>query len=256
MLHIRPLPIKTFLAVFVLLALASALSHQSGLDRLVAHAVYQLEGGSGGRFPWRDSYSLYDFLHEGGRYLVKRLFFLNIALLVASWFVARLRAYRQVFVFIAISTFISTSLISYLKHLTTIPCPEALIEFGGDRRWINIWQVMAANLPRGGCYPAGHSSGGYGWLCLAFIFPFASKKFYLWLLPGLTLGLVFGIAQQLRGVHFISHDLLTISLCWLIPGVVLYLMQLMPVIKQQLGNNKAKSSYSRVNSAANLQESL
>lgn len=31
----------------------------------------------------------------------------------------------------------------------------------------------------------------------------------------LTLGLVFGIGQQLRGAHFLSHDLWTAWLCWL-----------------------------------------
>ena len=32
----------------------------------------------------------------------------------------------------------------------------------------------------------------------------------------LLLGLVFGIGQQLRGAHFVSHDVWTLGLCWFI----------------------------------------
>jgi len=31
---------------------------------------------------------------------------------------------------------------------------------------------------------------------------------------GIAAGVVFGIAQQLRGAHFLSHDLWTAAICW------------------------------------------
>ena len=34
------------------------------------------------------------------------------------------------------------------------------------------------------------------------------------LLPGLRVGEAFGLAQQVRGAHFVSHDLWTAALAW------------------------------------------
>ena len=31
---------------------------------------------------------------------------------------------------------------------------------------------------------------------------------------GLAAGLVFGISQQFRGAHFLSHDIWSLALCW------------------------------------------
>jgi membrane-associated PAP2 superfamily phosphatase len=33
-------------------------------------------------------------------------------------------------------------------------------------------------------------------------------------------GMVFGLSQQLRGAHFLSHDLWTAALCWLVAVAV------------------------------------
>jgi hypothetical protein len=34
------------------------------------------------------------------------------------------------------------------------------------------------------------------------------------------MGLIFGFAQQARGAHFLSHDLCSASLAWLIPAAL------------------------------------
>jgi membrane-associated PAP2 superfamily phosphatase len=31
----------------------------------------------------------------------------------------------------------------------------------------------------------------------------------------LGLGVIFGLAQQARGAHFLSHDLVSLGICWL-----------------------------------------
>ncbi|MCL7421426.1 MAG: hypothetical protein M8364_11040 [Methylobacter sp.] len=38
-------------------------------------------------------------------------------------------------------------------------------------------------------------------------------KFY-GLCFGLGLGMVYGIAQQMRGAHFLTHDLFALAVCW------------------------------------------
>ena len=37
---------------------------------------------------------------------------------------------------------------------------------------------------------------------------------------GLGLGLLFGIGQQLRGAHFLSHDLWSLAICWTVSLVI------------------------------------
>jgi membrane-associated PAP2 superfamily phosphatase len=65
------------------------------------------------------------------------------------------------------------------------------------------------------CFPAGHASGGYAWLALYFFLLAVKPQWRGWgLAVGLGAGLVFGISQQLRGAHFISHDLAAIAICW------------------------------------------
>lgn len=220
-----PTPLRTSLGITLLFLSLALFSQLSGLDLLLERWVYGVEGGSGGAFPWHDNYLLYDVLHEGGRWLVKRLFFIFVLLLLASLAWQRLKPWRLRFLYVILCTLLTTGLISYLKHHTTLPCPQNLTEFGGEQHWVNIWQLFSPRLPVERCYPAGHSSGGYAWLCLAFIFPYRSRAFYLALLPGSLLGLTFGLAQQLRGAHFISHDLTTIAICLASSGVILCLFQ-------------------------------
>lgn len=210
------------------------LSHQSGFDLWLAEHLYSMEGGSGGGFPLRKNFWLDNVIHEGGRALVKRMFFLVLALFLSSFFVKRFRNLRPAALFVMLSTLISTGVVSYLKHRTTLPCPSALIEFGGDHHWLNLWQMFAPNLEPGRCYPAGHASGGYAWLCLAFLFPFGRSSFFWALTPGLLLGLTFGIAQQLRGSHFLSHDLLTVALTWLTAGSLFSLMRSLRSCRREL----------------------
>jgi membrane-associated PAP2 superfamily phosphatase len=205
--------------ISLLLVLASFTCYQSGLDVYLARAISNLEGDSGG-FPWEHSFWLDDVLHEGGRYLVKRLFFLNLALLLFSYFIKPLRTWRMAFLYVAITTVASTTIVSILKHLTTLPYPFVLTEFGGSREWVSLGQMFAPEIPAGRCFPAGHASAGYAWICLAFLFPFGTRKFYLALIPGLLLGMIFGICQQFRGYHFLSHDIATLAVCWAISGLL------------------------------------
>ena len=43
---------------------------------------------------------------------------------------------------------------------------------------------------------------------------------WLGLVTGLSAGLLFGISQQLRGAHFVSHDIWTLGICWATASLV------------------------------------
>ncbi|MGB5685538.1 MAG: hypothetical protein WBM35_06990 [Candidatus Electrothrix sp.] len=62
---------------------------------------------------------------------------------------------------------------------------------------------------------AGHASGGYCFLSVYFVLlRYRSGYRGFGFLFGVTLGLIFGVGQQIRGAHFPSHDLVTIVICW------------------------------------------
>ena len=83
-------------------------------------------------------------------------------------------------------------------------------------------------MPAASCFPAGHASAGYAWVALYFFF-LARRPAWRWrgLAIGLIAGAVFGIAQQLRGAHFFSHDLWTLMICWS-TALLLYVGMLAP----------------------------
>jgi len=96
-------------------------------------------------------------------------------------------------------------------------CPWDLLRYGGHQPYIGLFSHRPADMPMTACFPAGHASAGYAWLSLYF-FALLWRPAWRWtgLALGLGSGLLFGISQQLRGAHFLSHDLATALLCWLL----------------------------------------
>jgi membrane-associated PAP2 superfamily phosphatase len=66
-----------------------------------------------------------------------------------------------------------------------------------------------------GCFPAGHASAGYAWIS-SYFFGLYYQSRWRWVGLGASMiaGAVFGFVQQIRGAHFISHDIWTLAICW------------------------------------------
>lgn len=63
-------------------------------------------------------------------------------------------------------------------------------------------------------FPAGHASAGCAWVSLYFFALLLSPSWRWWgLALGLVAGGVFGVTQQLRGAHFLSHVLWALATC-------------------------------------------
>ncbi|WP_368566205.1 phosphatase PAP2 family protein [Pseudoxanthomonas sp. UTMC 1351] len=115
-----------------------------------------------------------------------------------------------------IATLLATLLVAWIKSWTNMDCPWDLHRYGGSRPFIGLFSQRPEGLPQGRCFPAGHASGGYAWMSLYFFFVSVKPRWrWLGLAIGVIAGLVFGVAQQLRGAHFLSHDLWTIAVCWI-----------------------------------------
>lgn len=86
------------------------------------------------------------------------------------------------------------------KKFTGVCCPWELARYGGPHDHRSLLEAIRAGL-HCQCYPAGHASGGFALLGLAF----AGKNRSAAL--GLAAGWTMGLYQMARGAHFLSHTL-------------------------------------------------
>lgn len=192
------------------LALAFLAWDATGLDLYLA----RLSGSIAG-FPLRDNWFLYNVIHEGGRRLA---WLLAVGLCIAVWWpfgwFTRLSTGQRLQ--LAVSTLLAILMVTVVKSFTGISCPWDEAQFGGVARHASHWvQIFQADGGSGRCFPAGHASGGFAFLAGWFVFRRVDGRIAGWWLAGaLAVGMVFGIAQQLRGAHYMSHTLWTAWLCW------------------------------------------
>ena len=105
--------------------------------------------------------------------------------------------------------------ITVLKRLNHTSCPWDLAEFGGVAHHVSHWLWGVRDEGGGHCFPAGHASTAFaylaGWFVLRRSAPRAAGR---WLLGALLAGMLLGLAQQMRGAHYMSHTLWTAWICW------------------------------------------
>jgi len=204
------LPLLVMAAVLTLFELTP-------LDLKLAGAWYRLEGSE---WALRNHWFTYHIMHHWGKRLIAAIGLTLLIMYAASWKVTGLRRWRWSLLFSVIAMIIVPSTVAILKRLSGVPCPWSVEEFGGNLPYLHTFQYLAAPAA-GHCFPAAHASSGFGLLALYFSFaPFIAKNRWLLLLPGLVIGFSFGLAQQLRGAHYLSHDLWSATIAWL--GLVLF----------------------------------
>jgi membrane-associated PAP2 superfamily phosphatase len=183
------------------------LFHQTVLDSQLASYFFSPSG----LWVYRDNYILEKILHKGGVLLVIGVLVFLIAWIVKVYKKEHDKKLRDYLSFIVASSIITIFIVFLLKRSTTLPCPWDSVEFGGHLSIPPLWYLFSGTLPSAHCFPGGHSSGAYAFLSVYFgyTFIYGKRKIYA-LLPGLGAGIVFGMVQQIRGAHFMSHDFATI----------------------------------------------
>ncbi len=166
-------------------------------------------------WPYRDHWLASGILHTGGQQLTQWLAIILLVMWVGvSWRLTK--TLRWTLTYVVVASISSSVLIVGLKEVTHLPCAWDVTAFGGKVPHLAMLDMFNPVWPRGSCFPAGHASGGYIWISLFFaVRAYTGRTQYWALLPGVLLGLVFGLTQQIRGAHFPSHDLVTFALCWL-----------------------------------------
>ncbi len=237
----RPAPAATFIATSVPRAATSAFLTRhlllpwlaallaswalmsAGGDQWLADQIYRLEGH---QWALQNAWVTTHVIHKGGKWLSAFATLLALVACFHAWRHARWRTWRWPLLYLVLAVALGTGMVSLLKSLTHMDCPWDLTRYGGLREYVGLFATRPADMPRGMCFPAGHASAGYAWVSLYF-FALMVRPAWRWrgLAVGLLAGAVFGFAQQLRGAHFLSHDLWTLVTCWTV-ALGLYLVAL------------------------------
>lgn len=194
-----------------------------GGDLKLAGYIYALEGN---QWLLRKHWVTNDVLHDGGRWL--NYIAVLLVLVITVFYSLKYKQYPaiakawQALTFSLILSFIA---VSYLKSITDVDCPWSLNIFGGDRPYLSLFAHRPNSLPMAYCFPAGHASIGYAWVALFFMLRELKPSWrYYGLGIGLGFGLLFGFSQQLRGAHFLSHDVTTLFICLLTSHIIFRLI--------------------------------
>lgn len=213
--------------LLVLLALFG-LCYGLGVDFALSTFWYQLQGQS---WALQHHWLTEDILHSGARSLNQLLIGTLLLHFVFQlgrqqyrrvrgfavcgqpqrWTKARQQAHGR----LLLSLTLSLAGVAVIKHSLPMDCPWDLQAYGGTETFTGLFTNWPANRAPNACFPAGHASIGFAWLGLYFfclqLYPTLAKPA---LMLSLTLGFGLGLVQQLRGAHFISHDIASAAWCW------------------------------------------
>ena len=154
---------------------------------------------------------------DGGRNVMRLVGGVAVALWVATFCWAGWRSRRRVLGYFVACLALSTLLIGGLKTLTNVDCPWDMARYGGTRPWVALFADRPDNLPAARCFPGAHSGSGFSLMCLYFVFLNRSRRrAVLGLSLGVLIGAMFSLAQQARGAHFLTHDVCSGFVVWLV----------------------------------------
>lgn len=198
------------LAAFVVVAVIFLVTP---LDERIARALFH----DGTRWLGAGTFWAEDLLHVGGRWAMRIFGVAALACWIVGCLSRRHARWRRPAGYLALAFILSTGLVGLMKSVTNVDCPCDLEGFGGDRPHVGLFEDRPDDLPRAACFPAAHSSSGFALFALYFLWQERSRRLArLGLALGLCLGAVFGLGQQARGSHFVSHDIWSAFLVWII----------------------------------------
>lgn len=112
--------------------------------------------------------------------------------------------------------------VSVLKDATDVYFPSQVRRYGGNKPYARLFDAYPEHFLQvrkgtGHGFPAAHASGGFALMGLAFLAR-SRKARRICIAVGIALGWVLGLYQMARGMHYMSHTLVSCGLaCLIIP---------------------------------------
>jgi len=179
---------------------------------------------------YKNAWVTNQLMHSFGKYsliLLYLVFVIRFFLRDKSSETAYQRYGKIVFLF---SVLVGTLCVSILKKTLNVDCPWDLLRYGGEKEYYSLFNYAKESLPSNHCFPSGHASSAFTWISLYFYSSIYYPHYkYKVLFSVIALGFVFGFGQQLRGAHFISHDLWSLLVCLSVNGLIYKLAFSIPI---------------------------
>ncbi len=205
-----------FLVPFLVLVIATCMLAFTGADMRIESLFYQ--PGSGwvhtNDNPW-------SFLYRDGAFPGLVTGVAAAAVFLAGFFSRRMYPYRKVALFFVLLLALGPGLInSVFKDCWGRPRPRQVDTFGGDRKFLQVWQPGPAG--EGKSFASGHASIAFYLISPFFALRRSSVKWaYASLLFGLVYGALMGMARMIQGGHFPSDVLWSAGFIYF-TGLILY----------------------------------
>ena len=198
----------------------TCLWNAANADLAIADWLYRLQGGA---WNLRDSALTETLVHKVGGAITRLAALIVIFYCIRRLFVPTKHP-RNAYLYLLLALLSPPLIVLLMKSTLPVDCPWDLQRYGGTFSYDGLFS-SGWSVGRSGCFPAGHASGGYAWIALFFYFR-ATRPALQWraLAIALGVGAVFGICQQLRGAHFLSHDVWTLVVCWTFSYVLSHTM--------------------------------
>lgn len=187
----------------------------SGIDSAISNWFYDPVAGT---FPLRYDLVLEIYGHKWTRQLVTVAAGCVIATYLMSFVLPQLRSRRPLLLFLSLALTLAPLTVVLLKALSVRHCPWDLEEYGGFAQHLALFDAAPPGSMPGHCFPSGHASAGFD----LFAFYFAGHALgnqrlaLIGLWGGFTAGLTLGMVRVAQGAHFLSHNLWSALVCWLV----------------------------------------
>lgn len=205
----------------------------TGLDHVISNGFFD---SATGRFPMRYNATFEIVTHQWAKYVVVLIACAMIAAWVLSFVLPALKERRRVLLFLSLALTLAPATVSVFKALSPRSCPYDLVEYGGSAPYLGLFEAAPPGRLPGRCFPSGHASAGFCLLAFYFAGRAAGSRRLmragLW--TGFGAGMAFGLARVSQGAHFLSHNLWSALVCWLVI-LALYLLIFGPPRSATLG---------------------
>ena len=217
-----------FWMVLVLLVLLTGLLAHTGADLALSAVFYQAGGWPVGElFPWK---------------LLYRIDRTPAVLLALGWLVVvlqgywkpKLRQWRRAGIFMVLLLIVGPGLLvnSVFKEHWGRPRPREVIEFQGDKTFLQPWQPGVDG--KGRSFPSGHSSAAFYLVAPWFVYrqrkPVTAQ---CWLWGGIAFGILMSVARIVQGGHFLTDCLWSFGMVWLMAQILASLLLYDPNVKPE-----------------------
>lgn len=185
----------------------------SGIDLALERLFYDFDTGV---WPLKEPWVMRRLFHTYVQHLLKFVGLIAIGYILYLWIRNQRAPLRKILSCTLLSMALGMGIIGFLKGQMRVYSPWDLELFGGVMPHVSLFQSLTLELPPGRAFPSAHAACGFAFVSVYFSCAlFARRWRFHALISGLGLGFVFGFIQQLRGAHFLSHDLFSLAICWL-----------------------------------------